>query len=362
MIYETIDSNDSLITLGHEAYTEAFRLRQPQQYSSIHVVSQAPIWQLHGQKMEQTLNDLGLTYRYLAIEDGESYKTVETLMQIVHWLGDGRADRRSLLIVLGGGVVGDMAGFAAATYMRGMDWFYCPTTLLAQQDASVGGKTAINLPHGKNMMGHFWAPKLVAIDASVLATLPPRELNAGYMEWLKHGMLESPELFEAIAAVPADLPDYGEFVQLLADGLKVKIRVVTEDPFEKGLRRILNLGHTFGHALERFLGYGQLLHGEAVGVGLIFASLLGSALGGSYDWHAAHAAIKARLPVCDLSRWDRDTLLDLTLRDKKGVAGVISWIVPYAPGEIEIVDGVERAVLEQVYEQTIAVMQSSGGA
>lgn len=207
------------------------------------------------------------------------------------------------------------------------------------------------------MMGHFWTPKLVAVDSSVLATLPERELNAGYMEWLKHGMLESSELFEAIAAVPAGLKEYGDFVQLLADGLKVKIRVVTEDPFEKGLRRILNLGHTFGHALERFLGYGKLLHGEAVGVGLIFASLLGKALGGSYDWQAAHRAIKARLPVCDTTQWDRDALLDLTLRDKKGVAGVISWIVPYAPGQIEIVDGVSRDVLNAVYDATVEVLQ-----
>lgn len=361
MIFETIQSNDSLITLGRDAYEAAFRLRRPEQYSSIFVVSQVPIWQLHGAKMEHALQALGLTFRYLAIADGEEHKHIDTLLQIVHWLGDSRADRHSVLIVLGGGVVGDMAGFAAATYMRGIDWFYCPTTLLAQQDASVGGKTAINLPHGKNMMGHFWAPKLVAVDASVLATLPPRELNAGYMEWLKHGMLEGRDLLEAIVQVPADTTDYSDYVQLLAQGLKLKIRVVTEDPFEKGLRRTLNLGHTFGHAIERFMGYGTLLHGEAVGIGLIFASLLGQARGGTYDWNATHQSILARLPRLDLQRWDCDTMLDLTLRDKKGNAGVISWIVPYAPGEIEIVAGVDRQQLMQVYDAMMGVLQAKKG-
>jgi 3-dehydroquinate synthase len=357
MILEKISLHDSLITIGRNCVAEA--LSDPdldlRSYSSVFVISQKTVWNLYGWWLREAFASLELEPAHYLMPEGEDHKSLKSFGEIQSWLASRGADRKSLLMVLGGGVVGDLAGFVAASYMRGIHWLYVPTTLLAQQDASVGGKVAVNLPEGKNLVGHFWNPRAVIIDSHVLRTLPAREVTAGYMELLKHGMLRSADLYTRVLAMPSE-PNWAEVLPLLAEGLKVKVDVVREDPHEKGLRKWLNLGHTFGHALESFTGYRQFLHGEAVGLGLIFATLLSNRLGGDYDWSALVPVVKDRLPDFRTDDWDGETLLDLTRRDKKGVKGVVSWIIPYEPGRVEIVKGVARDVLEDTFQAFIAVL------
>ena len=357
MILEQIQLHRSQITIGHRCFREALAPLALKDYSSCFVISQDVVWKYHGTTLTDALEDLGAVYRLRLLPDGEAVKNLTMFGELLHWLAESKADRRSVLIVLGGGVVGDLSGFVAAAYMRGVDWIYLPTTLLAQQDASVGGKVAVNLPQGKNLVGHFWDPRAVIIDGAVLKTLPQRQVNAGFMEFVKHGMLKGGSLFEAMIALPDGIPDWADHLSLLAEGLKVKVDVVRRDPFEKNERRLLNLGHTFGHAVERYRGYGAFLHGEAVGLGLIFACLLARALGGSYDWRPLWQIVLHRLPAVPLDRWDGPELLALTRRDKKGVAGVVAWIVPHEPGKVEIVEGIEDELLLDVFESFKSVLR-----
>jgi len=358
MILERIEVNDSLIVVGDRCFAEALAAAPLGDYSSCFVVSQDTVWNLHGEALLEALRGQGVEPLVKMVPDGEETKNLRVFGELLSWLADRRADRRSLLIVLGGGVVGDLSGFVASAYMRGMDWLYVPTTLLSQQDASIGGKTAVNLPQGKNLVGAFWSPRLVIIDSMVLGTLPQREVNAGYMELLKHGMLESESLYRRIAAMPAE-PVWSECMPLLAEGLKVKVEIVRQDPLEKNRRRLLNLGHTLAHAIESYTGYQQFLHGEAVGLGLIFAAMLARELSGDYPWPDLVSAVGSRLPGCDPRAWDRERLLDLTALDKKGVKGVVAWIVPYAPGQVEIVEGVDRAALTRAYDAFVEMTASS---
>lgn len=356
MIFEQLEVNDSLLTFGTDCFEEALQATPPDGYSSVFVISQQNIWDLHGGRLSEALEKVSCPVFQRMLPDGEQIKNLGVYGELLSWLADNGADRKSLVMVLGGGVVGDLSGFVASSYMRGMPWIYIPTTLLAQQDASIGGKVAVNLPQGKNLVGQFWDPRAVIIDSRVLGTLPPRQVNAGYMEFLKHGILKSEDLYQRILQVPVE-PDWSDQLALLAEGLKVKVGVVKEDPFEKNVRRLLNLGHTFGHALESYTGYRQFLHGEAVGLGLIFAGLLSNRLGGDYDWGAMTGVVKERVPIPDVSDWDGKTILDLTLLDKKGVKGVVSWIIPFKPGKVEIVAGVDRQILDDAYGEFIQLMR-----
>jgi len=356
MILEQLEVNGSLLTFGTDCFGEALQATPPDGYSSVFVISQQNIWDLHGASLAQALQKVSCPVSMRMLPDGEGIKNLGTFGELLSWLADKGADRKSLIIVLGGGVVGDLSGFVAASYMRGMPWIYIPTTLLAQQDASIGGKVAVNLPQGKNLVGQFWDPRAVIIDSMVLGTLPQRQVNAGYMEFLKHGILKSEDLYQRILQVP-DQPDWSQEMALLAMGLKVKVDIVKEDPFEKNIRRLLNLGHTFGHALESYTGYKQFLHGEAVGLGLVFAGLLSTRLGGAYDWSDMIGVVKSRVPAFQVGGWDRKTILDLTLLDKKGVKGIVSWIIPYKPGKVEIVNGVERHILEDTFEEFMKQMR-----
>ncbi len=355
MILEQLKVNNTLLTFGSNCFDEALQATPPKGYSSVFVISQQNIWDLHGARLEKALAEVEPVHMRM-VPDGEETKNLGMYGELLSWLAHKGADRRSLIIVLGGGVVGDLSGFVAASYMRGMQWIYIPTTLLAQQDASIGGKVAVNLPEGKNLVGQFWDPKAVIIDSLVLGTLPMRQINAGYMEFLKHGMLKSDDLYQRILQMP-EQPDWTREMGLLAEGLKVKVEVVQEDPFEKNIRRLLNLGHTFGHALESYTEYRQFLHGEAVGLGLIFAGLLSRRLGGDYDWGAMTRVVRDRVPDFDPSTWDGQRILDLTLLDKKGVKGIVSWIIPFKPGKVEIVKGVERAILNDALEEFISLMR-----
>ncbi len=356
MILETLDLNKSRITFGNECFVEALAERDLGAYSKVFIISQQKIWDLHGDRLLQAVTSVGVTPLMRMVADGEGTKNLTVFAELQEWIAENRGDRRSVILVLGGGVVGDLSGFVASAYMRGMDWIYIPTTLLSQQDASIGGKVAVNLPHGKNLVGHFWDPAAVIIDSSVLATLPQREINAGYMEFLKHAMLDSESLFQRVASLPVHVADWSQHMPLLAEGLKVKVRTVKEDPFEHGIRRLLNLGHTLGHAIEAYTGYRSFLHGEAVGFGLIYCAMVAGRLGHSYDWQVLHKAVIPRVPKLDCHDWDLDALLDLTLLDKKGVKGIVAWIIPLAPGRVEIQKGVSRDILKEALLEFVALM------
>ena len=357
MIYERIQLHRSCISIGTDCLRECLESGALSGYSSHFVLSQEPVWRLHGPDLIDKLAGLGIRPEIRLVPDGEPAKNLQTFSSLVTWLARAKADRKSLLTVLGGGVVGDLGGFVASAFMRGIDWFYIPTTLLAQQDASIGGKVAVNLPEGKNLVGHFWHPRAVIMDSRLLATLPQRQVHAGFMELLKHGMLHGPDFFESILKIPADTVDWSGHLDILTAGLKVKVAIVEEDPFEENKRRLLNLGHTLGHALERHAGYGSLLHGEAVGLGLIFAAMLAQTMGSRYDWSGMAASVRARLPPLNCDCWSLEQLLEATKGDKKGVAGVVSWIIPYKPGKVEIVDGISEDRLRTVLADFLAALR-----
>jgi 3-dehydroquinate synthase len=252
------------------------------------------------------------------------------------------------VLSLGGGVTGDVAGFATATYLRGLRLVQVPTTLLAMVDASVGGKTGVDLPQGKNLVGAFKQPALVIIDPAVLATLPAVEFRSGMAEVIKHGLIGDPDLFADLESPVPIVPD-GIPTSYLARALNVKIQVVEEDPFEEGRRAVLNLGHTVGHGLERLSGF-RLRHGKAVAIGLVAAAWIAVALGRADPSLAnrIEAALLAwGLPV----RWpalDVDALWEAMTHDKKRRGGVLRWILPRELGNVEIADDVPPDVARSV--------------
>jgi 3-dehydroquinate synthase len=277
--------------------------------------------------------------RVLTVElpDGEVHKDWPTLNLVFDRLLAEGCDRKTVLFALGGGVVGDMAGFAAACYMRGVPFVQVPTTLLAQVDSSVGGKTAINHPLGKNMIGAFYQPRRVLCDLATLDTLPPRELSAGLAEVIKYGPIADAAFLDWIEAnLDALLArDRAALAHAVRRCCEIKAWVVGEDERESGLRAILNFGHTFGHAIEAGLGYGQWLHGEAVGCGMVMAADLSARLGlvpQAFVQRLARIVERAGLPVRAPALGSAERWLELMRVDKKAEAGEIRFVVIEAPG------------------------------
>jgi 3-dehydroquinate synthase len=297
------------------------------------------------------------TVNLLALPDGEEYKTWETLNLIFDALLGHACDRKTVLFALGGGVVGDMTGFAAASYMRGVPFVQVPTTLLAQVDSSVGGKTAINHPLGKNMIGAFYQPLRVVCDLDTLKTLPQRELSAGLAEVIKYGPIADMAFLGWIESNIDAL--MARDAQALAHAVKrsceIKAEVVGQDERESGLRAILNFGHTFGHAIEAGLGYGQWLHGEAVGCGIVMAAVLSQRLGlvdAAFVKRLKQIVQKAGLPVVGPKLSPQDNAgryLELMRVDKKAEGGAIRFVVIDGPGRAavrEAPDAVVRGVID----------------
>ncbi len=293
----------------------------------------------------------------VTLPDGEEYKTWQTLNLIFDALLAHHCDRKTVLFALGGGVVGDMTGFAAASYMRGVPFVQVPTTLLAQVDSSVGGKTGINHPMGKNMVGAFYQPQLVVCDLSTLTTLPPRELSAGLAEVIKYGPIADLAFLDWIEANMDALiqRDPGALAHAIERSCEIKAWVVGQDERESGLRAILNFGHTFGHAIEAGLGYGAWLHGEAVGCGMVMAARLSVALGlidTAYLHRLQQLIAKAGLPVKAPILHAEDNAgryLELMRVDKKAEAGEIRFIVIDGHGQASLrtaPDDVVRQVID----------------
>lgn len=317
------------------------------------VISDSQVAALCGAQVCAALADFDP--RLLTFAPGEPSKTLDTYALLADQLIAGRFDRRVTLVALGGGVVGDMTGFLAATFQRGVDFIQVPTTLLAQVDSSVGGKTGVNRPGGKNLLGAFHQPRGVLVDTTTLATLPRRELIAGLAEVIKYGLIaDEPFLAWLEQALPALLNgDEAALQQAIYRSCQIKAAIVAADEREAGQRALLNLGHTFGHAIEAATGYSAWLHGEAVGLGMLMAARLSQRLGRLPEADCARVAAvleRAGLPTRLPDHIDTATLLGFMAGDKKVLDGELRLVALDAIGRGVIVSGVAPALLADVID------------
>jgi 3-dehydroquinate synthase len=324
------------------------------QASRIFVVTVVPVRKRWGAKFIRSLTAAGFKPQVLLMPNGEPAKKLATVEALAEKLARLGADRKTVIIALGGGVVGDVSGLLASVYMRGVEFVQVPTTVLAQVDASIGGKTAVNLRAGKNLLGTFYHPRVVLIDPTVLKTLPPREFRAGLYEALKCGIIGDVDLFVRFEQKRAEIlqRDPFEVEALIAQSVKLKAEVVSADEHEGGLRRVLNLGHTIGHALEAETGYGKLLHGEAVAWGMIAATNIALKVGRTDSVTAGRIADAVlglgRLPEVNVQ--PRKILARLSA-DKKTKDGVVHFVLPREIGKVEIANDVpEAAIIDAVEE------------
>jgi 3-dehydroquinate synthase len=315
------------------------------------VVSSPLVWRLHGPQLARAVS----LAEPILIPDGERYKQLSTVSRVYDTLVRASADRASTIITFGGGVIGDMAGFAAASYLRGIALVHVPTTLLAQVDSAIGGKVGVNHPLGKNLIGAFYQPNAVIIDPLVLGTLPRREFRAGLYEVIKYGMTSSASLFGRVARDRKAIfaRETESLLPILSESCRIKAAVVTADEREAGPRRILNFGHTAGHALEAVTKFRRFRHGEAVGYGMLVAAELAVARGALADGdRRALAELIASLgplpPIADLSS---TAILEAMRHDKKVVAGTLHFVLPTAIGATAIVDDVKEAELRRALKK-----------
>jgi len=308
------------------------------------VVADENVAKLHLEKIMQAL--LGSDTKSIIIPDGEEHKNLETVSRLWKSFLENGLDRKSTVIALGGGVISDLTGFAAATYMRGINWVGIPTTLLSMVDASLGGKTGFDLPEGKNLIGAFYPPKMVLADPALLKTLPERELVSGMAEVSKHGIISDPELFQLCSRGMDWVKENLE--EIVKRAMAVKIKVIEEDPYEKGFRAALNLGHTVGHAVELASKF-ELRHGEAIALGIVveakYAERIGIANQGLADKIAATLSALG-LPTQIPDEMSRGEILRAMRVDKKKSARSIRFALPVEIGQVEFVDVVDlEAVL-----------------
>jgi shikimate kinase / 3-dehydroquinate synthase len=302
------------------------------------VVTDEYVASLHGESMLTSLREAGFIPKMITVPAGEAYKNLDTIQKLWNGFLEHGLDRKSTVIAFGGGVISDMAGFAAATYMRGINWVCVPTTLLSMVDASLGGKTGFDLPQGKNLIGAFYPPKLVLADPHLLKTLSEAELISGMAEVVKHGVIADPELFAlcapGIECIKEDLE------QVVKRAMAVKIQIIEDDPYEKGFRAALNLGHTVGHAAELVSRF-ELRHGEAIAIGMVveakFAERIGVAKNGLSDEIAA-VLTKLGLPIRIPDQLPREEILEAMRMDKKKNAASIRFALPVEIGKVELVD------------------------
>ncbi len=320
-------------------------------YSSIFVLTERHLWERWGEKL---CREGGLkSARPLFVPPGENSKSVMMVEKVAAELLEKGADRRSLLVAFGGGVVGDLGGFVASTYMRGIDCVQVPTTVLAQVDSSIGGKTAVNVRAMKNLVGTFYPPRMVLAEPAVLASLDERSFRSGFFEVVKHAILSGPVFFKELELKASKLlPKQARGLeQILARAAKVKVEVVSRDEREAGLRRVLNLGHTFGHALEEASGYRRFLHGEAVGWGILLVSRLAELLGVLEPAVGERIACLVRQvsPLPTLRGLRVSRILELLPQDKKAVGGRICWVIPERIGKVRISDQVPMSLVESAF-------------
>ncbi|HEX2958048.1 MAG TPA: 3-dehydroquinate synthase [Chitinispirillaceae bacterium] len=326
------------------------------------IVTNTTIASLYKSKIDSWIKELDCSM--YAIPDGEQYKTIDTWKGILDFLLENRFERSSVLIALGGGVVGDIAGFAAASFLRGISYIQVPTTLLAMVDSSIGGKTAVDHPMGKNLIGAFHQPSMTLVDTDFLKTLPPREFLCGYAELFKYAFIGGPDTFNFISEENERMLQHNP--ESLLDGIRrsieIKSEIVSEDEFEtKGLRALLNFGHTFAHSIERFFNFEKVLHGEAVIWGIRCACALGERIGTvPQESTSLYRNMLERLPVPALpSLPEPSKLYSYMFSDKKVSSGKLNFVIPVTPGTSIVKKDIEQkdiiAVLEEVFRGQQAV-------
>ncbi len=323
------------------------------------VVSNEIVGPLHSESVIASLQEAGLDPAYIQLPDGEQFKNLETVANLYEDFINVKLDRRSPIIALGGGVLGDTVGFAAASYLRGVPLVQMPTTLLAMVDASVGGKTGVDLPQGKNLVGAFKQPEMVIIDPEVLTTLPDVEFRAGLAEVVKSGMIDAPEIVTTLEQSRSQdvypytvLPEPYSLTWLLTETVSVKVRLVEEDPFEHGRRAALNLGHTFAHAFERLANF-SMRHGDAVAIGLVCATRLAARLEECPPELAPRIDLLLRnlgLPTT-VPPFPAESIWAAMFTDKKRQGNTIRFILPRDLGDVDIFGNVPQAEVITVLEQ-----------
>lgn len=344
------------------------KVKARKQPGKILMISDSEVFPLYGEDLEKSLEGAGFQVSSFVFPAGEASKTLETVSRIYRQLGEQGFTRSDLVVNLGGGVAGDMGGFAAATFLRGISYVQIPTSLLAQVDAGIGGKTGVDLPFGKNLVGAFHQPSLVLIDPDTLETLPKRQFANGMGEVIKYGCIADHALFQKLRGQetkPAKssgqrgkgfaegrrVPE--EMVGVMADCVRCKVRLVEEDTRDTGRRMILNFGHTFGHAIEKLQGFTGLLHGEAVGIGMVMAAGLGEKLGVSPA--GTEQNIIELLKQYDLPTETSFTLkeiFDATMLDKKSDGSTLHLILLAEMGQA-VVYPIERSALERCFAEEI---------
>jgi 3-dehydroquinate synthase len=329
----------------------------------VFTLSSSKVRALHGHRLD-ALTAPAATRVDLDAPDGESAKRVSEAERLWAAMAAAGGKRDSRLITLGGGTIGDLGGFAAGTFLRGIEYAQIPTTLLAQVDAAIGGKTAIDLEAGKNLVGVFHHPTWVVADPAVLETLPLRQRRAGMMEVVKIALAADPALFAALEAAAERLAegDLDAIAAVIAPAIQAKIRIVEKDPRESHARRALNLGHTLGHALEAADGYATLLHGEAVGWGLRFALRLSARREGSAGARQRALALLSPFPLPALPAVTAEDLWQYMKRDKKGRESGPVWVVPLEVGEAAMVDDFAPDILREELRQFIESESGPRGA
>lgn len=330
-----------------DLFTQAIRGRR------VMIVTNETVAPLYLQRLQQTLD--GYQLDACVLPDGEAYKTLDSFGQIMTALLEGGHGRDTTIVALGGGVIGDLAGFAAASYQRGVAFIQIPTTLLSQVDSSVGGKTGVNHPLGKNMIGAFYQPKAVIIDTDCLATLPRRELSAGLAEVIKYGIIWDAEFFAWLERNIAGLLalDASLLIQAILRCCSIKADVVSQDETETGVRALLNLGHTFGHAIESEQGYGNWFHGEAVAAGTMLAARTALQLGllnQAQVMRIRTLLAAVELPLSAPADMDFPVFMRHMMRDKKVLAGKLRLILPTNIGQADLFSDVSETVLQAVIE------------
>jgi len=316
--------------------------------TSVVVVTNPTVAGLH---LERLLSKLSAnSVNVVTIPDGEEYKTLETVVSILNECFEYKLDRKSLLIAFGGGVIGDMTGFTASLYQRGIDFVQIPTTLLSQVDASVGGKTGVNNSYGKNLIGAFYQPKAVYIDPAFLKTLPPREFAAGVAEVVKMAVMFDKLFFEYLQTI--DLSREEAIKEMIRKSVELKASVVNQDEKEAGIRAVLNYGHTFGHVVENETNYKTYLHGEAVAIGMVMANALAVELGMFTQEEAD--TVKALLEKSSLPTEyvieNVDDFYEHFYLDKKSAKGSIKFILPNGMGDHKIISGIDEDVVKKVLQ------------
>lgn len=330
-------------------------------FSSVQVVSSPRVWRAVGKSVKRAIARDGASSLHL-FDDGEPHKNVRAVESLCRALSRAGADRRALIVAVGGGVVGDVAGYVAASYLRGVALVHVPTTLVAQVDSSIGGKTGVNLPEGKNLVGAFYAPRLVLIDYDLLRTLPEREYRSGLAEVIKYGVIADKKLFTYLEKHMQKVlrRDHSALEYLIPRCAQIKAQVVSRDEREAGLREILNFGHTFGHALESVTKYKRFKHGEAVAWGMMCAALLAHEIDMMAADEVARVVALVRR-IGPLPAWPRVTphvLLEAMRADKKTHAGKLRFVLAGKIGQAESVNGVPADAVESVLRFAPQVLDS----